>query len=207
MRRVLRASSLLVLLLLLLLLVIGCDRNDMHDGARVRPNEESPVFADGTVSRPLVAGTVPREPMHETGVPHPAASGYPERITLSYLKRGQQRYDIYCSVCHGSTGEGDGMIVKRGFVPPPSFHIQRLRDLPDKHFYDAITNGYGAMYSYEDRVAPADRWAIVAYVRALQLSRRTPVAMLSRQDLAQLAAPTTAPTTVPAQTTNGSNAH
>ena len=128
-------------------------------------------------------------------MPRPFAAGHPQRITLSYLKRGQERYDIYCSVCHGATGEGDGMIVRRGFVPPPSFHIQRLRDVPDQHMYDAITNGYGAMYSYEDRVAPSDRWAIVAYVRVLQLSRRAPVGMLTQQDLAQLASPTTAPTT------------
>ena len=190
---------------LLCLLFVGCYRNDMHDGARVRPNEETTFFADGTVSRPLVAGTVPRVPAHQTGVPQPFASGHPERITLSYLKRGQERYDIYCSVCHGATGEGDGMIVRRGFVPPPSFDIQRLRDVPDSHMYNAITNGYGAMYSYEDRVAPADRWAIVAYVRALQLSRRAPVEMLTQQDLAQLPGPTTAPATRPAE--SNSNTH
>jgi mono/diheme cytochrome c family protein len=94
----------------------------------------------------------------------------PPPITMALLKRGQQRFNIYCSPCHGRTGEGDGMIVQRGFPHPPSYFSKRLRDAPNQHFYDVITHGYGVMYPYSDRVAPADRWAIVAYIRALQAS-------------------------------------
>jgi mono/diheme cytochrome c family protein len=91
-------------------------------------------------------------------------------VTLALLQRGQQRFDIYCAPCHSRVGDGNGIIVQRGFPHPPSYFIARLRDAPNQHIYDVITNGYGAMYSYADRVAPADRWAIVAYIRALQAS-------------------------------------
>ena len=94
----------------------------------------------------------------------------PPPLTMALLERGQQRFNIYCSPCHGRTGEGDGMIVRRGFPRPPSYFIGRLRKAPNQHFYDVISNGYGAMYPYSDRVKPADRWAIVAYIRALQAS-------------------------------------
>jgi mono/diheme cytochrome c family protein len=92
-------------------------------------------------------------------------------ITRAVLDRGRERYDIFCAVCHGRTGEGNGMIVQRGFPSPPSYHITRLRNAPPGYLYYVITNGYGVMYSYASRVQPADRWAIVAYIRALQLSR------------------------------------
>ncbi len=91
-------------------------------------------------------------------------------VTMALLERGRQRFDINCAPCHGRTGEGDGMIVQRGFPHPPSYHIDRLRNVPTQHFYDVITHGYGVMYSYADRVEPADRWAIAAYIRALQAS-------------------------------------
>jgi mono/diheme cytochrome c family protein len=94
-------------------------------------------------------------------------------LTLALIERGQERYRIYCTPCHAELGDGRGMIVQRGFPPPPSFHIDRLRQAPLEHFYDVITNGYGAMYSFADRIAPADRWAIVAYIRALQRSQNT----------------------------------
>jgi mono/diheme cytochrome c family protein len=94
----------------------------------------------------------------------------PPVVTEALMQRGQERFDIYCSPCHGRTGDGRGMIVQRGFPAPPSYHIDRLRQAPVQHFYDVITNGYGAMYSYAQRVAPADRWAIAAYIRALQAS-------------------------------------
>lgn len=94
----------------------------------------------------------------------------PPPVTMALLKRGQQRFNIYCSPCHGRTGEGDGMIVQRGFPHPPSYFSKRLRDAPNQHFYDVITHGYGVMYPYSDRVEPADRWAIVSYIRALQAS-------------------------------------
>ncbi len=92
-------------------------------------------------------------------------------VTRQSLARGRERFNIYCAVCHGATGDGNGMIVQRGFPQPPSFHDQRLRDAPAGHFVDVITNGYGVMYSYASRVAPEDRWAIAAYIRALQLSQ------------------------------------
>ncbi|HET7401270.1 MAG TPA: cytochrome c, partial [Usitatibacter sp.] len=99
------------------------------------------------------------------------ASAMPYPVTLALLQRGQERYGIYCVPCHSPLGDGDGMVARRGFPHPPSYHIDRLRRAPDRHFYDVITNGYGVMYAYGDRVAPPDRWAIVAYIRALQRSQ------------------------------------
>jgi mono/diheme cytochrome c family protein len=99
----------------------------------------------------------------------------PMPITQALLARGRERYNIYCSPCHDYTGHGNGMIVQRGFLPPPSYHTDRLRNAPDGHFFDVISNGYGAMYSYGDRVAVSDRWAIVAYIRALQFSQNLPI--------------------------------
>lgn len=97
-------------------------------------------------------------------------------VTLALLKRGQERFRIYCTPCHSELGDGQGMIVQRGFPPPPSYHTERLRQAPVQHFYDVITNGHGAMYSFADRVQPADRWAIAAYIRALQRSQDATVA-------------------------------
>jgi mono/diheme cytochrome c family protein len=117
-----------------------------------------------------------------------AAPGYsnPLPITLQLLARGQQRFDIYCAPCHSRAGDGDGMIAERGFPHPPSYHTAALRNAPDSHFYQVITDGYGVMYSYADRVSPHDRWAIVAYIRALQLSQHAPRSDLSAKDLARL---------------------
>src|SRR5207248_10237690 len=97
-------------------------------------------------------------------------------VTMALLKRGQQRFDIYCAPCHSKIGDGRGVIVQRGFPQPPSYYIARLRDAPNQHFYDVITHGYGAMYSYADRVGVEDRWAIVAYIRALQASASAQIA-------------------------------
>jgi len=104
-----------------------------------------------------------------------AAPVVPPPVTLALLQRGQQRFRIYCTPCHSELGDGHGMIVQRGFSPPPSYHIDRLRSAPTQHFYDVITHGYGVMYSFAGRVAPEDRWAIAAYIRALQLSQHPPV--------------------------------
>jgi mono/diheme cytochrome c family protein len=97
-------------------------------------------------------------------------------VTMALLERGKQRFEINCAPCHSRLGDGDGVIVQRGFPRPPSYYIQRLRDAPNEHFYDVITHGYGVMYSYADRVEPADRWAIIAYIRALQASTSATVA-------------------------------
>ena len=110
----------------------------------------------------------------------------PLPVTLALLERGQQRFDIYCAPCHGLSGHGDGMIVRRGFPAPPSYHTDRLRNAPDSHFYQVISHGYGVMYPYADRIDPHDRWAIVAYIRALQLSQHAPRDRLTPQDLSRL---------------------
>jgi mono/diheme cytochrome c family protein len=110
----------------------------------------------------------------------------PLPITQALLARGQERFNINCAPCHSAAGDGDGMIVRRGFPSPPSYHTDRLRNAPDSHFYQVISNGYGAMYPYADRIAPEDRWAIVAYIRALQLSQHLPASELSAQDRSEL---------------------
>ncbi len=111
-------------------------------------------------------------------------------MTHDDLIRGQQRFDIYCSVCHGRTGDGNGIIVQRGFTKPPSYYEERLRNAPIGHFYNVMTNGWGAMYNYADRVTPDDRWRIAGYVRALQLSRSLKVADLPASDRAAIEHPT-----------------
>lgn len=170
-------------------LLCGCGNDYMWNGSRLKPLEKSPVypggasvFADQMSSRPLVADTVARGqartdlPLYE-GREHapgrPLVTTFPFPITRQILDRGEERFNIYCSPCHGLTGAGNGMIVQRGFPPPPSYYIPRLRQAPVGHLYDVITNGYGVMYSYNDRVQPEDRWAIVAYIRALQATRPT----------------------------------
>jgi mono/diheme cytochrome c family protein len=140
------------------------------------------AFPDGTTARPVPYGTVPRAPADSAGfafadlrkaLPAMTASAaetdvVPFPITREILLRGQERFRIFCSVCHGRLGDGNGMITQRGLTPPPSFHIDRLRQVSDGHLYNVISNGYGQMFSYNDRVGPEDRWMIVAYIRALQ---------------------------------------
>jgi mono/diheme cytochrome c family protein len=111
-----------------------------------------------------------KPPPHTVARDDPLDAPSAPPVTMALLERGRQRFDINCAPCHGRTGEGDGMIVQRGFPRPPSYHIDRLRNVPTQHFYDVITHGYGVMYAYADRVEPADRWAIAAYIRALQAS-------------------------------------
>ncbi len=110
----------------------------------------------------------------------------PPPVTLALLERGQERFRIYCTPCHSELGDGHGMIVQRGFSAPPSYHIDRLRDAPVQHFYDVITNGYGAMYSFANRVQPADRWAIASYIRALQLSQHASLADVPSDERSKL---------------------
>lgn len=177
-----------------LMLLSGC-RQDMHDQPRYEPLEPSTFFADGRSSRPLVEGTVARgylrldELLYTGKVDGELSETLPFSVSRDLLGRGQERYNIYCSPCHDQVGNGQGMIVRRGLRPPPSFHIERLRTAPIGHFFDVITNGYGAMANYAVEVAPADRWAIVAYVRALQLSQHAEVAGLPEADRRHLQSP------------------
>jgi mono/diheme cytochrome c family protein len=146
------------------LALYGCEdpHNSMGEQPRYATYQSSDFFADGSSERPPVPGTIPR---NAVTIP---SDKMPFALTADVIEHGQKQYDIYCAVCHGRLGNGEGMIVERGLVRPPSFHIDRLKNSPDSHFYNVITNGYGAMFSYNDRVSPQQRWEIVAYIRALQ---------------------------------------
>lgn len=168
----------------------GCTRDhrfqpvDMWNGSRLKPYEGINFFPNKSVSQHPPAGTVARgqerldEPTYygtQNGAlvtynPIMAAATTPQ-AKKAVIERGQERFNIYCQPCHGLGGLGDGMIVKRGLAKPPSYHIDRLRDAPDGHLFEVITNGYGAMYSYANRVPTRDRWAIVAYIRTMQRSQ------------------------------------
>jgi mono/diheme cytochrome c family protein len=168
--------KLLVALLSLSVLAGGCRKGMMNQG-KVKPLAEDDFFKDGSGARPIPAHTVARGQLNQDESFFSGLVGdrlvqvMPMPVTREVLQRGRGRYDIYCAVCHSRTGDGDGMIVQRGFPRPPSLHEARLRAAPDGHFFDVMTQGYGVMYSYAARVEPQDRWAIVAYIRALQLSR------------------------------------
>ncbi len=157
-------------------LLSGC-RLDMQVQPYQRPLTESDFYADKRSERPMVDGTVARGHLDADTYFYTGKTGsndgdyMPFPVTAAVLARGQQRFDIYCSPCHGEAGEGNGMIVQRGFKHPPSYHADRLRKAPIGHFVDVMTNGFGAMPDYSEQVSPADRWAIAAYIRALQLSQ------------------------------------
>ena len=164
------------------LALAGCDmalRQDMADQPKNRPLSSSDFFADGRSARPLVEGTVARGAIDNDvyNVPKEYA-GFPMPVDEKLLARGEDRYQVFCTPCHGLQGDGNGMVAMRGMKHPPSYHIDRLRQSPNGYFYDVITNGFGSMYSYSERIAPRDRWAIIAYVRALQLSRNAKAADL-----------------------------
>jgi mono/diheme cytochrome c family protein len=147
----------------LLGLLGGCHQSlTMSDQPKGSEWERTTLFRNGRVLQPPPPGSVAREQDTADVLTQKPA------MSLALVERGRQRFNIFCSECHGPTGEGDGMIVQRGFPHPPSFHEPRLIAAPDAHFVDVITNGHGVMYSYADRVPPADRWAIAAYIRALQ---------------------------------------
>ncbi|HWB12023.1 MAG TPA: cytochrome c [Pirellulales bacterium] len=171
-------SALRLLPVVALVAVSGCDMLDMYDEPRFEPLESSAFFDDGTSARPLVAGTVARGDLREDEgfysgkVDGKYVAKLPVDLDEQLLLRGHERFNIYCSPCHGRVGDGNGMIVQRGFRRPPSFvGTDRLLNAPVGHFYDVISNGFGAMPSYASRVEPTDRWAIVAYIRALQRSQ------------------------------------
>jgi hypothetical protein len=157
------------------LLLMGC-RRDMFNQPYSKPLEKSDFFPNQMASRPVVPNTVAHGELREDEAYYTGKVGtnlvaeFPKPITREVLFRGRERYDIYCAPCHSRTGDGNGMIPQRGFPHPPSYHIDRLREAPVGHFFDVITHGYGIMYPYATRVEPEDRWAIAAYIRALQLS-------------------------------------
>lgn len=155
----------------------------MHDQPRMKPLRRSDFFADAREGRPLLPGTVARGELNEdayylTGYQAPGQYGnrLPFPLTAQVLARGQERFNIYCSPCHSRVGDGNGMIVQRGYRKPPSFHTDALRNAPLGHFYDVMTNGFGAMPDYAQQVPPSDRWAIAAYIRALQLAQSATLA-------------------------------
>ena len=167
----LRASVLLPVLVL-----AGC-RQDMHNQPKFKPLAENTFYADLRAARDPIAGTVARGQLHEDVYFYSGKVGanpgdyMPFPVTHEVMARGQDRFNIYCSPCHSRVGDGNGMIVQRGYRRPPSYHIDRLRKAPLGYFFDVMTNGFGAMPDYASQIPPRDRWAIVAYIRALQLSQ------------------------------------
>ncbi len=178
--RVGRSSARAVAIAAACLALAAC-RQDMHDAPSYDPLQQTNFFANGAASRPLVANTVARgqlradEHLYTGKVNGQVATEFPMPVTQAVLDRGQERFNVYCSPCHGRTGEGNGMIVQRGFRAPPSYHQDRLRDAPVGYFFDVMTNGFGAMQDYSAQVTVPDRWAIAAYIRVLQLSRHATV--------------------------------
>jgi len=171
---------------------VGC-RQNMHNQAKYIPLRESEFFADGTSARPLPAHTVARGYLRaDSGVYTGLArdgkpvADFPLPVTREVLLRGEQRYDIFCSPCHDRAGTGRGMVVRRGYKQPPSYHIDRLRTAPVGYLYNVITEGFGVMPSYASQIPPEDRWAIVAYVRALQLSQNARLADLTPEERQRL---------------------
>jgi mono/diheme cytochrome c family protein len=177
-----------------LLAAAGC-RQDMHNSPKAIPLRESVFFKNASSARPLVDGTIARGTLKDdvsffTGKNGAAVvDALPFQLTAEVLDRGEQRYNIYCSPCHGPSGKGDGMIVRRGFRQPPSYHTDRLQNVPIGHFYDVMTNGFGAMPDYRAQVSPRDRWAIAAYVRALQLSQHASAADIPAEERQKLSQP------------------
>ena len=162
----------------------GCEnmntlRQDMANQPKQNPLSPAPFFADGRSERPVVENTVAHGAVQDDGLFVPKDSNaFPLPVNLELLQRGQQRYNIFCSPCHGIQGDGMGMVAVRGMKHPPSYHQDRLRNEPVGYLYDVVTNGFGAMYGYSSQIPPRDRWAIIAYVRALQLSRNAPASEL-----------------------------
>ena len=195
------------LLALLALTTAGC-RQDMHDQPKLKPYRSSEFFANGSGFREMPAHTVARGTLREdaalfTGklADGSPVTDLPVPMTKALLLRGQERYNIFCSPCHGRLGDGRGMVVQRGYKQPTSYHDERLRQAPVGYFFDVMTNGFGVMSSYAPQVPVADRWAIAAYIRALQLSQHVDASSLSAEERARLDQPAHPPTTsAPADT-------
>ncbi len=191
--RIDRTSS-AVALAFVALAFLGC-RQDMHDQAKYEPYEVSDFFADGQASRQPVPGTVARGWLREDphlyrgiGPDGGFATTLPMPLTRELVERGRERYDIFCSPCHGRTGDGGGMVVQRGFKQPASLHETRLRDMPYGYYVGVMSTGFGEMSSYAAQVPVEDRWAIAGYVRALQFSRQVDASRLTDADRRQLEA-------------------
>jgi len=188
-----RKAGLICAVFCLSLLVTSCTMT-MKDQPRIDPYEPNVFFPDGQSARLPVADTVPYneantdEALYTGQVDGQYVEEFPFLITKEGLEYGQQRYDINCAPCHGYTGDGDGMIVQRGFRQPPSFNQDRLRDAPPGYFFYAISNGFGSMPSYANRIPVHDRWLIIAYIEALQLSQHASVTELPREDVDKLEA-------------------
>ena len=172
----------------------GC-RQDMHNTPSGQPLRESLFTKNVSTSRAPVEGTVARGTLQDDAAFFTGKEGATAvnaltfQLTAEILDRGEQRFNIYCAPCHGVSGRGDGMIVRRGYRQPPSFHVDRLQQAPLGHFYDVMTNGFGAMPDYRAQVTPRDRWAIAAYVRALQLSQHATAADIPAEERQKLGQP------------------
>jgi mono/diheme cytochrome c family protein len=160
-----------ILFCLAILPLAGCDDHSMTQQNRYSTYSPAALFPDESEAQSLPAGVVEQGDLDRA-----RRSSKPPEVDAQLLARGRERYDIYCSPCHGLSGDGDGMIVRRGFPAPPSYHTTRLRAAPAQRFFDVITHGYGVMYPYATRIEPHDRWAIIAYVRALQESQNAKLA-------------------------------
>lgn len=176
----LRTSRFFVCLSAMLLLFAagGCENlhQDMGNQPKNKPLTPSDFFEDGRSERPLIENTVARGALAaDELVVAKDSNAFPVPVDMKLLERGEERYKIFCTPCHGLQGDGNGLIAMRGMKHPPSYHDDRLRKEPNGYFYDVITNGFGAMLGYSAQIPPRDRWAIIAYVRALQLSRNAPV--------------------------------
>ena len=164
----------------------------MHDQPKYTAYKPSDFFPDGRSARPLVEGTIAQgqlnddELLYDGRADGQPATVFPFAIDAAVMQRGRERYNIYCTPCHGLTGDGDGMVVQRGYRRPSSFHVDRLRQAPPGHLFDVMTNGFGAMPDYAAQIPVRDRWAITAYIRALQLSQYATVAELSPEARGQL---------------------
>jgi cytochrome c553 len=180
-------------LLLLAALGAGCElRQAMYDQPKYEPLERTEFFGDRRSSRDLIPGVVAQGHLRENDHLHTGkldgkdADTFPFPVTEAVLARGQQRFDIFCMPCHGQSGHGDGMVVRRGYKVPPTFHQDRLRTAAPGYFYGAIANGFGVMSSYADQIPVEDRWAIVAYIKALQLSQHATLADVPEAERGQL---------------------
>jgi cbb3-type cytochrome c oxidase subunit III len=176
-RNIATVKGLITLALTLALVVLAGCRQDMHDQPKFKPLAMNTFYPDSRSARPLVGGTVARDDeradtYYYTGkINGRPGTEFPFPVTRDVLARGEQRYNIYCAPCHSRIGDGNGMIVQRGFKRPPSYHTDRLRQSPIGHFFDVMTNGFGGMSEYKSQISVSDRWAIAAYIRALQLSQ------------------------------------